>query len=996
MGQVPTTTLYFLLSSPNANLMPSAAAATTHLFFAYLRSLAPDNVIESTVSKLSRSLQALLAQTEYPPETPVGLLNPTSKVVMVVTAVSPTPFAMLRRAKNFDYNEDALQTFSDYDDPVQALTAECRRVLEAISSSNSTHKPLPEVSAASPTSPKDESWMRFEDMGFSSLLDGTDVNGSTSNQGQTVTRRSEGVSQPGVTNLGRPATPSWADFMSEGFSDDSSRAPDSLLLPPQQLLPPLSPGRVQSSQSHVKGIRDDGSEPGELAGVTRHDMDETFWWVWMASLAHEEPVSRKSVFGRCAFVETNISSGRWLVVEEQVKGAAPVPQQAVIAPKKKSRFASFTARGRERRSSMGQPPPVPSMPYENGSIASKTTIGPDQQAKVQAAAAALVRQRIDEEEEQTVGRRRGRTNEQDDAKTVSVMTLGLQPGLAKEAGPALQWARKFDKEGVRQQYLGDNATGKGLVTGVSPTASTVDLQTAMSAGDATSRAQRDTSFDRDLPPLPNDRGMTAADFLSQNAPPRAPAKDIPIIHSPAETGSSMDAVKNIQDHGTNATSPSALSQLDGPSSTIAADTPSRTVNRKPISSFGAPKLSGATNQTRRSGDQQQPTTPKPSPAVMAARAASQAMRTSNESLTKSPPRSGPPPSKGLKNMFNKRKTQDPETLAAQRTTNGSSLSVEKSHLSRTSSFLRRKQVSPKSSPNVPAIPDSAAVPVATQPAIVTPAASTQASSAADDAARIRETHHLRAPVVEPEPEVSAYDSHELSPYPNEEPHEQLEPSTQFTSNANESSAQFSNFTQGPLDDVPAFIPDEEPTLAEEVVPSQAPSMPASAPVSTSVLASAPAPATPSTFQTRAAAFLAPERSAPQAPQSEVPVSPAAATLDSRNYEEAHSSNSTNLGRTPTATSVELPAASPSAESITALPTKPVPTIPRQSVAQPQATQKPETAADRWAQIRQNAAERRKSEEQRNRSHSSTQKSQSPSVLTDKTDDGETSGEESKS
>src|SRR5437762_3517876 len=101
--------------------MDSAADATSHLFFAYLRSLSPDTVKGiSGISTLPMSLQKLLHETEYPPVAPASLQTTTTKVVMIVSAVSPTPFALLRRANHFQYRDDdrALQQFSDYEDPV--------------------------------------------------------------------------------------------------------------------------------------------------------------------------------------------------------------------------------------------------------------------------------------------------------------------------------------------------------------------------------------------------------------------------------------------------------------------------------------------------------------------------------------------------------------------------------------------------------------------------------------------------------------------------------------------------------------------------------------------------------------------------------------------------------------------------------------------------------------------------------------------------------------
>lgn len=147
----------------------SAADATCHLFFAYLRSLSPDSVRGiNGISALPISLQTLAEATEYPPEQ-LSLVA-ISKVVMIVNRVSPTPFALLRRAKHFEYRNDdmALQEFSDFEDPVQALTEECRRVLKCISSTNQSAAATSKASTSLRN--PDAEWSRFEDLGFGALL----------------------------------------------------------------------------------------------------------------------------------------------------------------------------------------------------------------------------------------------------------------------------------------------------------------------------------------------------------------------------------------------------------------------------------------------------------------------------------------------------------------------------------------------------------------------------------------------------------------------------------------------------------------------------------------------------------------------------------------------------------------------------------------------------------------------------------------------------------
>src|SRR4051794_39101142 len=143
-----------------------AAEATCHLFFAYLRSLAPGGKTNG-VSVLPLSLQQLLYDTEYPPNASMFLREPTSRIIMTVDTVSPTPFVLLRRARNFDFTDEsqALQEFSDYEDPLQALTDESKRILKCISASNQSQKPGAGAGLG------DQSWSRFQDLGFSLLDD---------------------------------------------------------------------------------------------------------------------------------------------------------------------------------------------------------------------------------------------------------------------------------------------------------------------------------------------------------------------------------------------------------------------------------------------------------------------------------------------------------------------------------------------------------------------------------------------------------------------------------------------------------------------------------------------------------------------------------------------------------------------------------------------------------------------------------------------------------
>ncbi|PLB52702.1 hypothetical protein P170DRAFT_472594 [Aspergillus steynii IBT 23096] len=507
----------------------AAADATSHLFFAYLRSMSPEARGMGGISTLPIALQSLVQATEYPPEMPALLQVSTTRVVMIVDTVSPTPFALLRRAKNFEYRDSDrhLQEFANFEDPLRALTDECLRVLRSISSTNQSTESDPTKSD------REASWSRFEDFGFGGAIESDlddEAKGSASSREFGGGLRS--APQSGGGDLGRPTTPSWADFMSSGFSDEnvfkSPVAP--VLLPPDKVLPPIATVRGQSSQSHKRTLDTETSiDPGELASITTLDLDDSFWWVWISSLAIEESPLRKAVFGRCALLETVIKGAKWLVLEEQVKGAAPEPEPGAHIVEKKSFFGFSTRKRLGRRKSSAKKVSAVEDSYkrpDNQAPQSKTSIAPDQHARIQAAAAAL--QRKHREQESANGSQTNLANNRYSTKTNSVMTL--QPGIVNEASQAMKWASNYDKNTYRKAYLSDDRAGTGAPS------------------HSMKEALRESP---DLPPSPTTSTRQAPPPLPKDSTPNSPvpraSKEVPEETSSTLNNSTSDplAVESV-------------------------------------------------------------------------------------------------------------------------------------------------------------------------------------------------------------------------------------------------------------------------------------------------------------------------------------------------------------------------------------------------------------------------------------------------------------------
>lgn len=735
--------------------MASAADAASHLFFAYLRSLSPGSVKGMNgISNLPMSLQKLVQETEYPPERPSLLQSSTTKVVMIVDSVSPTPFALLRRANHFQYRDDdrALQDFAEYEDPVQALTDECRRVLKSISSANQSQV----SSSKDSTGLKDASWSRFEDIGFSGGFD--DVEEEDEDSNFTKRRQPQGLRStphPRNVGLGRPTTPSWADFLSSGFVDEAKNGPAPLLLPPDKILPPIDT-RGRSSQSHRPRLDSDRNlEPGELASIVRFDLDDSFWWVWISSLAGEETSDRKAAFGRCALIETVIRGGRWLVMEEMVKGAAPEPEAGAYIAEKKSFWGRSKKNKLARRKSTGKQALEqnsslrPSFRTDQSQATSKISVGPDQHARIQAAAIQLQQKQRQQDMDQGMGNRRGRNDmEMMSQKTSSVFTL--QPVIMSEASPAMKWANKYDKDAIREAYLANSNHGRGLGDMVSerlaePQMSTNGNSTKSQDTLRPAQPQREASQERDLPAVP-----------PQQAGPPVPSKapTPPPVASPAPFPPTPSAVE----HHT---------ELSEKAAEVALPPESHPAMAGPASPMPSPMPQPSMEITRPSNDSQQQSGSSP-----------ETKRQHNKLKKKEAGGGG-----AFRKMFGRNKNrQSMVPTGPPQVTNGQASLQAGGGLGRKLSSLRKK--SPATTP-------------AAQPSPKTEPVSQ----------RISEDDNNITPVA------SHQQDYERSYDPSVQSLSRVD-----TNDAHEANQAFSKFDQGPLDDVPAFVPDSPRESEDDAAP----------------------------------------------------------------------------------------------------------------------------------------------------------------------------------
>ncbi|MCJ1306499.1 hypothetical protein MMC25_000142 [Agyrium rufum] len=795
------------------NNWATAADAASHLFFAYLRSLSPDTKGAGGFNTLPISLRTLLQATEYPPERPILMQTSTYKVAMIVDTVSPTPFSLLRRAKHFQYRDDdrALQRFSEFEDPIQALTDECRRVLNSISSVNDSSISNSQIS----TSLKDASWSRFEDIGFGGLSD-EDVHEDRLGLGQMNKSQSrpQGLrttSSSKTTDLGRPTTPSWADFLSTGFVNEvGEQAPSSLLLPPDKILPPINT-RGHSSHSHRRPLASDTDlEPGELASIITIDLDDAFWWVWITSLAGEETAVRKAAFGRCAVIETSIRGGRWLVMEEIVKGAAPEPDpRAHIA--EKQGFFSFGKKSRiNRTKSQGRqsPMPVRHAPYQRNTQASplsKTSIAPDQQAKIQAAAAALQQkqQPLPRQPQEALNSRRGRMNDAASTKTNSVFTL--QPVIMSEAATGMQWANSYDKGSVRAAYLGNELAGTGTnVNQLDPRGPGYGEQRSTNESIAPTTPPKTQEDLTQAPPVP--RKPSGPSIGNTNTVPDAPVQAPPMPPASDAQGAILN-------------SDPPMPQNTGDDVPARTEPRSPTVERKPVAPSRLSDIMAMDEAA---------SVPLPAPTPMEY---PRPMERSETALVQPPKEQTPIPEPVPVRRVETATNGKPETNISPKSDKSSNKLKKKDGNRGFKGFFsgrKSKANEPQAKPSLPpksknAKSDPMAA-AAARAALQSPTRAAPGQSANAEAVKgasnaLRKVSTANAPPAAPE-EHPAYARAGGIPNPSHPPRDDYEDGGSLsrvdTDERQEAERHFQTFDQGPLMDQPAFVPeDSSPSRVSE-------------------------------------------------------------------------------------------------------------------------------------------------------------------------------------
>ena len=373
-----------------------------------------------------------------------------------------------------------------------ALTDECRRVVNAISGRDQV------VQQTSDTAATDTpSWTRFEDVGFATVLNG----GDGAAAGRTVLGDGDSISSSRPTTISvsrdppRAVANSWSDFMESGFSTDYDKSTSTVLTPPDKVLPRLHTAALPPATAATSN----GISSGELQNVSRIKLEETFWWVWMTSLAGEEPAIRKTIFNKCAVLEMQAAAERWFVIEEQMKVrsyAQEMPSSPLVT--KKSRFG-FMKRNRTSQSVENLRPST--SPAVSRLASSRVIeISPQQRSRVHTAAVSLVASHNDRAAAEVLSKQTSARSEDNAHHLTSTTSMvNLTNNFQTDSAAAMQWDRKFEQESTKTTYLEDPSAGKGIQREPSPKGQGLLQRPSTTTATTTYSTQW---YERDLPAVP--------------------------------------------------------------------------------------------------------------------------------------------------------------------------------------------------------------------------------------------------------------------------------------------------------------------------------------------------------------------------------------------------------------------------------------------------------------------------------------------------------------
>ncbi|KAK9466578.1 hypothetical protein V1512DRAFT_247790 [Lipomyces arxii] len=319
-----------------------AAEASSHLYFAYLRSEAASIQISvTTLSALPAALSSLLASTPYPPRLTSSDVTESLFLSSFVSEPSNNVLATLQHFYGLARRNGSVSSVSIDDEVVNAflyadpteraydtyLTPESSRLLCDIGDNLRQFDCNRTVSGAHMNA------SITENVGFDQYYrtDPKYVN----DYDRPRTRTVSGSSVWSTNRTIEPESPvtanAWSEFATHGFYSDSNIPK---IMDPEKYIPDIA---ILTAQPRNKqfGLRTNQSaylEPlsAELGALqsAKVPLDYSFWWTWLCAYGPEETPFRRSIFCSCLLIEFDASamglshgmtnSDRFVIIEERM------------------------------------------------------------------------------------------------------------------------------------------------------------------------------------------------------------------------------------------------------------------------------------------------------------------------------------------------------------------------------------------------------------------------------------------------------------------------------------------------------------------------------------------------------------------------------------------------------------------------------------------------------------------------------------------------------